>query len=345
MRIAAVLLLGLTTSTGCGEKQTHKAAAAPTKGVVGKVLRVRGTVTYSLEPGGEPKPLTPGMELRAEWTVHTGPDGELTARLSNGHRWTLASDLSKRVSKITALTLAPVKEGTVAQLSDLGARGGKDRSAAAGLHQERTAGTQAAPSRAPRSSRDSELDEVATPTDSPPASTKPSPGKRARKTVRKAGSRGSRTRSARRPPRRRAALEGLFDVRRRGGGGGKLGGELSRSRSPVRPPRPSPSVDKAPAGTASETLPKRLTRAQMDRIIRPLRARLAGCLKTHKVTKAVSLRLVVRGADGRVSAVRVVGRTGGDKVVRCLLGRARALRFPRFSAATQTTHTIRLKAP
>lgn len=338
-RIAAVLLLGLITATGCGEKQTNKAANAPTKGVVGKVLSVRGMVTYSLGPGGERKPLTPGMKLLAEWTVHTGPESEVTARLSNGHRWNLAGDLSKRVSEISALTLAPVKVGAVAHLSDLGASGGKDRSAAAGLHQERAAAGKASPSRTPRPAGEADLDEVAAPAATP--TTAATKDKRA--PARAPGTRAALKRPTRRAPRGGSTRSGQFGVGR--GGGSGLTGKLGTGGSVARVPRPAPADKTLPTKTARETLPKQLTPAQLDRVIRPGKARLARCLKTHKVATAILLYLVIRGKDGRVSAARVKGRPSGDAVVRCLLSRARALRFPRFSAARQTTHAIRLKAP
>ncbi len=341
--LALMLILGLICVAGCGEKQARRAAVAPSKGVVGTILRVQGKVTYSLAPGGDRTPLTPGMKLRAEWTVHTGPGGGITAQLSNGHRWTLAGDLSKRISKIHALTLAPVKEGAVAQLSDLGAGGGKDRSAAAGLHQERTAGSKAAPTRAPAPPSDAELDEV-----TPPA--KQAAHKRERKLKRKP------RRAPRRPRTKPGALAGLFSPRPRRIRGASLGARGPRRRSGSRSRSGGGTVSKSggestPAASPApqpvstgKKLPKILTRKQLSRVIMSSRSRLASCLKMHKVTTAVTVRFVIRGATGRVVAVRVVGRTSGDKVVRCLRGRARAIRFPQFSGA-DTPHTFRLKAP
>lgn len=346
--MAVALAFAWVLVPGCGEKQNRKAAAAPAKGVVGKILSLRGTVNYSLTPKGERKPLTPGMELRAEWTVHTGPESELSARLSNGHRWTLSADLSKRVSKIAALTLAPVKEGAVAQLSNLRTHDGKDRSAAAGLHQERTAAAKAAPSSTPRGSDGADLDEVA-----PPTAIRPAPSgrvaskKRMRERTRTSSSGRTRNRSSRRRPKKRSSIAGLLGIR--GGGGSSLGGKLTRSPTPVRSPRPAsppkPTVRRDPAPKDAESRPRKLTPGQINRVIRPLKSQLVGCLKTHKVKTALSLLLVIRGATGRVTSARVSGRASGDAVVRCLRRRARSLHFARFSAATQTTHPIRLKAP
>jgi len=341
--IAALLLLGLITATGCGEKKTSKAATAPQKGVVGTILTVRGKVTYSLEPGGERKPLTQGMNLMAEWTVHTGPQAGVTARLSNGHRWNLAGGLSKRVSKISALTLAPVKVGAVAQLSDLGARGGKDRSAAAGLHQERAAAGKASPSKATPAEKDLELDEIARP------AAAPTPAKDDRREpARTRVTRAAPKRPTRRAMGARSGVSRLYGVGR--GGGTTLGRHLGTGTSVRRAPRPAPRPRASGKEGLSKTAPvkpspARLTRAQLNRVLGPARARLTGCLKKHKVTTPLAVLLVIRGTNGRVSTVRVKGRPSGDAVVRCLLTRARALRFPRFSAATQTTHAIRLKAP
>ncbi len=345
----AALLLSLLPITGCGEKPSSKAAAAPLKGVVGKVLSVKGKVSYSVAPSTERKPLAPGMELRAEWTVHTGRDAELTAQLKNGHRWTLAEDLSKRVSGIRALTLAPVKEGAVAQLSDLGGGGGKDRSAAAGLHQERTAGSKAAPTRAP-SPEPATLDETA-PTGGKPAPMTTAPmglrirrrGKKKTRTTPKTTSRnrsGNRSyRSATmRPPRRRAPLDGLIGGGARPGGGGNRGGGTtvtSRLRGPASKP--------APAKSERESLPKRLTSAQLAKVVGAHKGRLRACLRTHKITATLTIRIMIRGAQGRVSTVRVAGQSSSAPVVRCLRGRLRAMQFPKFTTKA-IPYTIRLKA-
>jgi hypothetical protein len=355
--LAATLILGLAVATGCGKQPTSKAAVAPTQGVVGKVLQVRGKVTYSLEPGAVPKPLTPGMDLRAEWTVHTGSGAEVTARLSNGHRWTLAGDLSKRISKIRALTLAPVKEGAVAHLSNLGARSGKDRSAAAGLHQERTAGSKAAPTRAPLSDKEDDLDRVAPPTKKPADTRAPPPppgtvGMVAPKReprprpVKSAPSRRRRHRSGRRPPKPSGGPVGLYARPRNVRGGAALGETPGTRGGSGTMSRPGSTETKGPATTkAGKTLPEKLTRAQVLPLLRRLRSRMTTCLKTHKVTTTLSVSLVIRGVDGRVMTVFVKGRSGSDKVVRCLKRRAQMIRFPKFSANRQTLRSIRLKAP
>ncbi len=353
--LAALLLLGATGTPGCGDKPTSKAAmTAPTKGVVGKVLSVRGTVTYSVEPGTKPKPLTPGMDLRAEWTVHTGRGAEVTARLTNGHLWVLSGDLSKRITKIRALTLAPVKEGAVAQLSDLGAIDGKDRSAAAGLHQERTAGSKAAPTRAPRLDKEHDLDErtkpptdarspnavTATPkTDPAPIVHRPAPRTQLR-----------RRKVQRRRPKTGGTRMGRYNHHPRGGAGAPLGiapspgtGSRSMGTTGSGSTETKSLRDKNKDGVKAS--PKKLTRSQVLPLLSRLRSRMTTCLKSHKVTTTLSVSLVIRGVDGRVTAVRVKGRSSGDKVVRCLLIRAQAIRFPKFSAARQTIRSIRLKAP
>jgi len=353
--LAAHLILGLASTPGCGDKPTSKAAmAAPTKGVVGKVLSVRGTVTYSVDPGTKPKPLTPGMDLRAEWTVHTGRGAEVTARLTNGHLWVLSGDLTKRITKIRALTLAPVKQGAVAQLSDLGAIDGKDRSAAAGLHQERTAGSKAAPTRAPRLDKEHDLNErTKPPTDArPPNAVTATPKTDPAPIVRRPAPRTrlGKRKAQRRPPKTGGTRVRHYNRRPRGNAGAPLGigpspGTSSRSMGPTgggaTETKALPGKDK----DGVKASPKKLTRSQVSRVLHRLRSRMTTCLKTHKVTTAIVMRLVIRGVDGRVTAVHVKGRSSGDKVVRCLLSRAQAIRFPKFSAARQTLRSIRLKAP
>jgi hypothetical protein len=114
---------------------------------------------------------------------------------------------------------------------------------------------------------------------------------------------------------------------------------------PVRARRPGLAEKRSPPSTDGERLPRRLTPAQIHAALRPLRARLVGCLKTHRITGTLRARVVVRGRDGRVTAVRVLGRPSGDAVSRCLLSRARAARFGRFASAQQISPVLLLKAP
>jgi len=340
------MVLALTAPLGCSRTKARKAAAAPATGVVGKILRLKGTVTYSLGPKGERKPLQQGMDLRAEWIVHTGPEAELTAQLSNGHRWTLSGDLSKRVSKIHALTLAPAKEGAVAQLTDLGTRHGKDRSAAAGLHQERTAGSKAAPSQVNRPVDKNDLHETTPPGAPPPRVSKQRKGEPVRKTTRRRARRrarsGIRTRSAERHPGMEGTGTALPSDTR--GGGAMLRAEPRMLPTPNRAPQPT-VVRRPASGTSdAESLPTRLTPTQIRRILSSLRAPFIRCLKEHKVTTAVSLRIVIQGKSGRVTSVRALSGTGGNALVRCLLSHARTVRFPRFSDATQITRMNGLRA-
>jgi len=115
--------------------------------VVGVVAELEGEVTYRVGESDFKEPLSVGQEVRAEWTLHTGPGSRITVTLSNGHTWALAAGLSKRLSEVEALTLAPVREGFLARASDLGAGRGKDRTAAAGLYHERHMAQKAAPTR------------------------------------------------------------------------------------------------------------------------------------------------------------------------------------------------------
>lgn len=147
---ACVCLLALGAllfAVGCS-KQAPPAKAPPKKGVVGRVLEVKGEVTYS-EPGDpQRRPLAPGASLRAEWTVHTGQGARIVALLNNGHRWTLGEGLDRKVSDVKALALAPVMASVTERLSDLGARPDQDRTTPAGLHQERRAAGSGHPSTA-----------------------------------------------------------------------------------------------------------------------------------------------------------------------------------------------------
>lgn len=144
----AVLGFGAATlTTACTGSKSGSPGRAPTEGVVGRVTELRGEVTWSVGDPLQRTPLNVGDQVRAEWTVHTGPGAALTVKLSNGHTWSLSGGFSKRVSTVDALTLPPVREGALARASDLGGRRGKDRTAAAGLHHERSLAKKAAPSR------------------------------------------------------------------------------------------------------------------------------------------------------------------------------------------------------
>ncbi len=143
---------------------------------------------------------------------------------------------------------------------------------------------------------------------------------------------------------------GRYNRRPRGGAGAPLGigpspGTNSRSIGATgggsTETKTQPGKDK----DGKKASPKKLTRTQVLQVLRRLRSRMTTCLKSHKVTTTLSVSLVIRGVDGRVTAVHVKGRSSGDKVVRCLLIRAQAIRFPKFSAARQTLRSIRLKAP
>jgi len=332
--LLAALVAGGLVVAGCAKKQPHREAKKH-KGVVGKVVTIQGEVTYTESSSKARKPLKVGMELRAEWTVQTGRDAKLSARLINGHLWTLSGELSKKVSTIAALTLPPTKEGAYDKLTALGTRDGMDRSASAGLHQEHTAATKAAPSRVPTPS-DSEmaaLDEIRpvpkaepkpSPATTPPPATTPKPamrtrsGSSSRTSAGERGGRGQRGRAGRgaAPRRRTSAIRGLL----RAG---------ASKPSPQKPPPPPPP-------TGAQSLPSRLTRAQIKSVVKRLLPMLRACMRKLKVTGLQRVRLTLKGSTGRVSTLSVQGRAAGDALTKCMLRRARSVRFPKFTTAKQS---------
>ncbi len=90
-------------------------------------------------------------------------------------------------------------------------------------------------------------------------------------------------------------------------------------------------------GVPAAELPAQLSRARMARYLRKLHGPAKSCFKRGNITAArTSVRLLIRGATGRVTSAEVLGRWSNSIAGRCLRRAARTLRFGRFSSATQT---------
>lgn len=301
---------------------------------MGKVVAVQGEVTYTSPSDSARKPLTVGMELRAEWTVHTGRDAKISARLRNGHLWTLSSDLAKKVSTISALTLPPTKDGAYDRLTALGTRDGNDRSASAGLHQEHTAATKAAPSRppVPGDSEKAALDEIPS-KPAPKRTSKPAPVFKAEpgsKPKAKPSPQKTTRRHYRSPSRGGAAKSGGSRGAPAMGSGSTTSSLQGLLRAASRTSSPKPP------SSGAANLPGRLTRTQIQAALRRLLPLLRGCMRQLKVAGLLRVHITVKGSTGRVSAVSVQGRGAADPLTRCMRSKAGAVGFAKFAAATQS---------
>ncbi len=334
-----------TLLPACDKDKKEARREAPQEGVVGRVVALQGRVTWSASPTGPRTALKQGDEVRAEWIVHTAPGARLSVRLENGHRWTLAGDLSKRVRKVRALTLPPVRQGALGRVADLGGRGGMDRSAAAGLHHEMSAGRSAVATRAdqveaPDTTVEKESDNKTKKAEAPPPVGKKGFADEkldeARQTRRRRTPSRRRIGRAPRTPRRRpksAPLElprgglggkgggaGRVKESRGGGGGGGGGGDGARVRpatetaTPRARPRPTPRKPRRPAATSAPRKPS----ASPARRLAPRKARLTACLKRHERTGAQVVFVIVAAKTGKIRAVFASGTQPTSPLGRCL---------------------------
>ncbi len=347
--LLCLCLAGALSLGACSKKKGEGGRKAPTSGVVGKVVKLQGEVTWSAGKAPKRTPLKVGDPIRAEWTVHTGRDARLTVRLDNGHLWTLAGELDKRVSTVKALTLAPVREGALTQVSDLGSRGGKDRTAAAGLHQEMSVGKSAVATRSDQLDTETAKDQL---DEKPrvrakafqdedgrgpakPAPRKPSPATTtatADSTVRRGeATRNRPTRRARRRNAKHKSAAFKIQVRPRGPSGGKSGGGRV-PKALETPPPPPPTTP--PAAQPTAPTPSR-GRSAARAVIRRYHAKLVRCftLLDHKGSQVVYIKY--NGKTGRIVLVYARGKTSRDPLSRCLASQLRNVKLPPSGSGTR----------
>jgi len=163
--------------------------------------------------------------------------------------------------------------------------------------------------------------EVATPAEvaapPPPSEAAPPPAPAAAAPTKPAASRARSTKPKRRSRRRSRADDELDEL---------LGNTKRRrpSRGAARSPRP------APAGASA--LPVRLGRAQILAVVTRGSPAIRACKKEQAgFSGTVTVRLKI-ARTGRVEGAQVLtAGLAGSAVGRCVAGRVRALRFPRFS--------------
>lgn len=370
-RVTLSLAIALVTgAAGCGKKPARQAQAAPTHGVVGRVLSVSGKVTWSAREDGPETPFKPGDLVRAEWTVRTGPDAAFRVRLRNGHLWQLGANVVKRVSSARGLTLPPVRDTALGQLADLGSGSGKDRTSAAGRAQEHSVGSPAAPT------HPSQLAVAMGPPE------KPSDGE-ADDRASMAPIQDHAVRSHPRQTVRRGTRHGVGGGRR-GGGGGRIGsvGDLglggggrvvtrgraiairpaktprsgeTRSlkalpeRAAPRSPAPPPTAGR-PVGGGGSASPRgnkgsssrdaARAAAAARKILASRRARIAQCLGKAGLRGKVTLWVSVVGRSGRIVKVLDSQRTLPPVARTCILRAVHRLHLPQHATPYQVSFTV-----
>jgi hypothetical protein len=303
-RLVWLVVLGLLVA-GCGRKadpQRTSRSSSP-DAVVGRVEAITGQARYSEGEQTTRQDLEVGQAVRAGWRLHTGPDSKLTLKLVNGHLWSLAESLTKRAAEIQALDLPAVMEGTLAQLADQGGSMDTTGTSAAGVHHERTAGTQAASSRLKEEDR--AADTSASPEPTTKALDRPMPVA--------PGPRPTTMASTTQPPPRR-------------GGRDKGIGTLLAA----------PGGESPESGGSSESLPEQLGVAQVRSAMNQIMPRLRACFDQHRAPGTYRLQVVVRGSSGRVSSAVVVGFGVGTPAAGCLQNAMRGARFTQFRKESQT---------
>lgn len=367
----ALLLCGALSAApwlilvGCSGKKPPARSEAPRAGVVGQVTTLRGEATWSVGASDARTPLRVGDAVRAEWTVHTGPGAQLTVRLQNGHLWTLDGDLSKRVASVQALTLPPVREGALAQVTDLGGRAGTDRTSAAGLYHEMAVGTKASSTRgdqiaaqpAPEPSRDPTLDEA--PRDTKPgakgftdgrAKADPEPRRPPPPTV-------ASPQPARRPAEAGLGLKGggagatASSAPRgggtsrspQGGGGGGVRREPASKSGAKQSPKKAFAHDAEKPAAAPPPQPAKPNPAAVLTVLGPHQARIAAVLRQHGLTGRHQVRLLVDGDRGRVRAVWIIGQASSHPACAAIQRLLAAVPLPRTTGLYRQDLVVEVK--
>lgn len=93
---------------------------------------------------------------------------------------------------------------------------------------------------------------------------------------------------------------------------------------------------RAASREATSSLPKRLTRSQVKRVMSRANGKMKRCYQKHKKAGLLRVSVKIKGSTGRITSARVKGVFKGTPTASCALRAVRRLKFPKFQNPAQS---------